>query len=255
MTRKKVTANVERKNFFVELDEFGGKQCWWKVMPAFKYRSEGDLVLYGDRFYLVDYKGETFLHTSRDKADDIFERLHEEYVHSTYEVNACGDAAIATRWNFIPFRANEKELAQGSGKRSLLGGDIVYFYHTEAEAILRTIPETKPVKEGLIQLHVCSTGVVRTLDTSDMPFSSHALWKLEAQESKLHFPVQCVAGKSHPIFPFFVPNYFFEARWNGEIVESVQRAAGLHQAKKSYRLKHIATEQYLALAPLVIWRL
>ena len=58
-------------------------------------------------------------------------KLHDSYVNMVHEVNASDEP---TRWNFIPYRTNQSNKNEVGSR--LLGGDTVYIYHTEVEALL-----------------------------------------------------------------------------------------------------------------------
>ena len=59
-------------------------------MPAFKYRSEGEHVLCTDSFFLLDYKGDAYLHTS-----EVSERASERALATSARRDRyCGPTVI-----------------------------------------------------------------------------------------------------------------------------------------------------------------
>ncbi len=55
-------AEIEKHCTAVELRSKGRPTCYWRVMPRFKYRREGERVAVGDQIMLVSVKGDQYLH-------------------------------------------------------------------------------------------------------------------------------------------------------------------------------------------------
>ena len=54
LTTSQAVAKCEKANFRVELDRVGDTGSWWQVLPAYKFRSEGDKVRWDDAIVLVN---------------------------------------------------------------------------------------------------------------------------------------------------------------------------------------------------------
>ena len=55
-------AEIEKHCTAVELRTKGRPTCYWRVMPRFKYRREGERVAVGDQIVLMSVKGDMYLH-------------------------------------------------------------------------------------------------------------------------------------------------------------------------------------------------
>ena len=70
-------ARHEKANFRAELDISGDPGSWWRVMPAYKFRSEGDKVRFGDAVILANWGGSALhLHVAEDEANSSECVLH-----------------------------------------------------------------------------------------------------------------------------------------------------------------------------------
>ena len=56
--QSRTLADVEKHCTAVNLRSKGRPTCYWKVMPRFKYRREGEKVVMGDMLLLVSVKGD-----------------------------------------------------------------------------------------------------------------------------------------------------------------------------------------------------
>lgn len=52
ITAKKICAEIDKSCNKVELLDHGSKYIYFKVLPRFKYRQEGEKILYGDQIVL-----------------------------------------------------------------------------------------------------------------------------------------------------------------------------------------------------------
>jgi len=61
---KKICAEIDKSCNKVELSDHGSKSIYFKVLPRYKYRQEGEKILYGDQIVLYNHKLSLYLHVS-----------------------------------------------------------------------------------------------------------------------------------------------------------------------------------------------
>ncbi len=101
-----------------------GAACFFRVLPRFKHRSEGQRVVVGDQCTLHSAKAGLSLHVSERAFDDGGEAL---------EVNASG--TLSTGLRLAPF----SDYHPRSGE-CVMGGDCLRLYHAEVEGPLTLDP-------------------------------------------------------------------------------------------------------------------
>lgn len=67
ITAKKGCADIDKSCNKVELDDRGSQGIYFKIMPRYKYRQEGEKVLFKDQIVLLNTKTNLHLHYSLDK--------------------------------------------------------------------------------------------------------------------------------------------------------------------------------------------
>ncbi len=127
ITVRKAMAKIESQCLKVDMDEFGDEGSWFRVEPAFKFRSLGNRVAHGDSIRLISVKFEQFLHVSMKSLP-----FTKGYIDGVNEVNA---SQTATQFQVIPFST-----LQESDTRDILCGQVTGIYHSEVNAFLMFDP-------------------------------------------------------------------------------------------------------------------
>lgn len=130
-------AVVENTNMCVELMEYNTKTCWFRIMPRYKVRAEGDIVREGDQISLESIKTPgSFIHASRKTFD---EDCLENGLH---EVNL---SVSQSGFSILRYSRPDETLAQIAASKGIAavtdedavpvrGGDVLRLFHREVEA-------------------------------------------------------------------------------------------------------------------------
>ena len=127
VTVRKAMAKIESQCLKVDMVEFGDEGSWFRVEPAFKFRSLGNRVAHGDSIRLISVKFEQFLHVSVKSIP-----FNKGYIETVHEVNG---SQTATQFQVIPFAT-----MQDSNDRNILCGQATSIYHSEINAFLMFDP-------------------------------------------------------------------------------------------------------------------
>eukprot|EP00359_Climacostomum_virens_P006183 CAMPEP_0204913810 /NCGR_PEP_ID=MMETSP1397-20131031/11670_1 /ASSEMBLY_ACC=CAM_ASM_000891 /TAXON_ID=49980 /ORGANISM="Climacostomum Climacostomum virens, Strain Stock W-24" /LENGTH=436 /DNA_ID=CAMNT_0052085137 /DNA_START=12 /DNA_END=1318 /DNA_ORIENTATION=+ len=134
---KAENADGDRSCSKLEISEFGGNGCYFKVESKYKFRRDGDRVAYGDNIFMHSVKLNLFLHYSETPIDQsryssfrpsTASSKYEKPTPSLFEVNLSNTQRT---WKFVPYSFYRSDTAF-----VLKGGDIVRLYHTEKEGYL-----------------------------------------------------------------------------------------------------------------------
>ena len=160
VTVKKTMAKFEPACLKVSMQEHGDEGSWFRVEPAFKFRSVGSRIPYGDSLRFASVKFEQSIHVSSSSLP--FRNL---YINSVHEVNASPAASYFQILAFAP-------IGDSSNVR---GGAAMAIYHSEMNAYLMYDP-VNPEK-GVFWRY-------KTRKVSGANQSSNALWILQVNEAK-----------------------------------------------------------------------
>ena len=127
VTVRKAMAKIESQCLKVDMVEFGDEGSWFRVEPAFKFRSLGNRVAHGDSIRLISVKFEHSLHVSMRSVP-----FNKGYIDCVHEVNG---SQAATQFQVIPF-ATIREASD----RNILCGQATSIYHSEINAFLMFDP-------------------------------------------------------------------------------------------------------------------
>jgi hypothetical protein len=137
------SADTDRSCYKLELSTAGGNGTYFKVTSKFKFRQEGDRVVYGDHLNLFSVKLGQYVHVSERIQDPtrVSEHLKggpseaiaefrpaDGTVVVRYEVNI---SMLRSPWLFVPYSRQAK-----NSNTRLEGGRVVRLYHTEREGYL-----------------------------------------------------------------------------------------------------------------------
>jgi len=118
---------------------------WWQVLPAYKFRSEGDKVRWDDAIVLVNaaaggHHTGHYLHIAESESPSGRggEGDTHPYVEMSFEVNV--SAAAMSRFRVQAYRSCERQVhslsvasAAPNSPELVLGGDVVYIFHKEGQ--------------------------------------------------------------------------------------------------------------------------
>jgi len=127
LTVSQAAAKLSNACIRVKLLEDGTEGSWFKVMPRFKMRSEGESVYIGDQLILASRKFDMYLHVS-----------------SSGDALDLDCSSTWGAWRTIPYAPFVRP-ADAVGY--LRAGDIVRFYHREAEGVITcefVLSDTQP---------------------------------------------------------------------------------------------------------------
>ena len=137
-----------RSNYFLELKETGRPdKCNFKIMPRYKYRTEGDKVMLGDYFVLYNESANLYMYISDNeiKKTEIhekpptyrpqvsFRRIPNSALHSKNTIEL--RQRNGSRMQVVPFwhSSDEKD-------RFIKGGDIIRIRHLGIDAHIQSMP-------------------------------------------------------------------------------------------------------------------
>jgi len=127
LTVSQAAAKLSNACIRVKLLDGGTEGSWFKVMPRFKMRSEGESVYIGDQLILASRKFDMYLHVS-----------------SSGDALDLDCSSTWGAWRTIPYAPFVRP-ADAIGY--LRAGDIVRFYHREAEGVITcefVLSDTQP---------------------------------------------------------------------------------------------------------------
>lgn len=157
-TTKRLQAELENANLKILLDRDGSKDCYYKILPRYKVRNEGEKIRIGDQIVLVNSKTQTFVH-----------RCDKPFPDTNYEVNG---GQYMTGWTVQQYASYNP-----NGDIVLNGGDTVRLFHKEVEGYLSSDITADPNKEGSsVYLKLVSS---KSKTTS----SSTTMWLIELENS------------------------------------------------------------------------
>lgn len=127
-------------------------RCDFRIMPRYKYRNEGDRVVYGDYFILQNVKTNFYLHIENTPLSKqeipiqrpdyrpkvAFRRPMPGRLYTRYPVDA---KVKKNRWQALPFHHAHDD--QRTSNSFLKGGDIVRIRHTELNGYITADGDTK----------------------------------------------------------------------------------------------------------------
>jgi hypothetical protein len=160
VTVKKTMAKFEPACLKVSMQEHGDEGSWFRVEPAFKFRSVGSRIPYGDSLRFASVKFEQSIHVSSSSLP--FRNL---YITSVHEVNASPAASYFQILAFAPI----------GDISNVRGGAAMAIYHSEMNAYLMYDP-VNPEK-GVFWRY-------KTRKVSGASQSSNALWILQVNKAK-----------------------------------------------------------------------
>eukprot|EP00049_Salpingoeca_infusionum_P011225 m.193039 g.193039 ORF g.193039 m.193039 type:complete len:2533 (-) comp14875_c0_seq1:808-8406(-) len=126
-----LTSRTEASNMRVDLHPFGAKSAWFRVLPRYKVRSEGDPVRMNDQIVLesIMTSGQ-YLHTS------LGSHPESEPDAKEFEVNVSVQPSSFTIFEHRDHTENSQVMIQGQAFAPVHGGSLVQFYHKEIGAYL-----------------------------------------------------------------------------------------------------------------------
>ena len=192
-------AKFEKDCLKISLDTSGDEGSWFRLEPAFKFRTIGSRIAYGDAVRLASVKFEQYIHVSPKSLP--FRNL---YISGVYEINASGSASHFQLLAFCTRMESE----------NVQGGYAIAIWHTEINAYLVFDP-VNPAK-GVFWRH-------KKRKPSGSRQGCNALWVIQADT----------------------------AESGGEDVlaeKGVETLASENPKKKGYRLEHVCSGRYLAMA-------
>ena len=142
------------------MDTHGDEGSWFRVEPAFKFRSLGSRIPYGDSVRFVSVKFDQSIHASAKSLP--FRNL---YINGVHEINA---SPTASHFQIIAFATTPES-------PNVQGGAAIAIYHSEINAHLMFDP-VNPQK-GVFWRH-------STKKSSGSRQSSNALWIIEAESAE-----------------------------------------------------------------------
>ncbi|EGD81749.1 hypothetical protein PTSG_02461 [Salpingoeca rosetta] len=119
-----VTSAVEPSNMRIELDPAVSSYSWFRIMPRYKVRAEGERVRMGDQIVLESVKtGGQFMHTSAAILPE-----DKNIVPGCHDMSA---SVSPTALTVYPHMAHRDPEAKG-----VRGGDFIQLFHKEISAYL-----------------------------------------------------------------------------------------------------------------------
>jgi hypothetical protein len=183
---KAENADGDRTCSKLDISEVGGIGCYFKVAAKFKFRQEGDKVVYGDHVFLASVRLDMFLHATEKPIDQTRYSAFRPSTAQTsldsapnlYEANLSQNAKS---WRFTPYGFYKSD----SGY-FLKGGDIVRLYHTEKEGFMAS-EGTDFTQDGLAEVYIRHFADEEDIEA----FCCGSLFIIEIAESQVLKGSQC----------------------------------------------------------------
>eukprot|EP00347_Sterkiella_histriomuscorum_P021853 403332539 len=149
ITAKKMCADVDKSCNKVELSDHGSSSIYFKVMPRYKYRQEGEKILYNDQVVLQNQKLNLYLHITEQllhpekplelpkvgeegqtqiTPHDNDSRAPANQYCPTYELNI---STQLSRFQIQPFANFDQQ-----DKQTIRGGCVIKLQHSELQGYL-----------------------------------------------------------------------------------------------------------------------
>jgi len=158
---KRDRAETEVSALKISLDKDGSKNCWFKIMPKFKVRFEGEAVRKGDQVVFIHVKSGQFVHLS--------EKAFEHDAHS-HEINLFSSQSGWNIHRYAPYIPETEKFVSG--------GDVLRIFHQEAEGFVKAnITPLYDRKE--YQIFIKTKG--KKTGRSDETKSSNTMWQIETR--------------------------------------------------------------------------
>ena len=142
------------------MDETGDEGSWFKMEPAFKFRTLGSRIPYGDSVKFFSVKFEQCIHVS-----PLSLPFRNLYINGVHEINASPTASYFQMTAF----------ATTGESPNVRGGEAVAIFHSEINAYLMFDPVVP--QKGVFWRH-------KQKKSSGGRQSSNALWIIEAEKAE-----------------------------------------------------------------------
>ena len=193
-------------------------QQLFRILPKYKIREVGERVRMEDQIVIESVVSGLYMHaTSITTSLTSLWKSHQESVMESRGVTPAvqhfvdfqGREQKGAAWQMAPYETDkDRDTKNTSGDQLVMAGSAVVVYHREAEGFLLCDWQVQDAEHAYIDHHKIQKA---TFNVLDLPYSSNALWILEAEQSK-------------------------------------KGGAVMYQRhRKYYRLKHMATGLYLTL--------
>eukprot|EP00754_Rhynchopus_humris_P013326 Rhum_TRINITY_DN14321_c2_g1::Rhum_TRINITY_DN14321_c2_g1_i1::g.81371::m.81371 len=191
----------------------------FRIMPKYKIREVGERVRLEDQIVLENVASSLYMHaTSVTTSLTNLWKSHQEEVMESKGVQPLVQHLVdfqnreqkGAAWQMEPYETDkDREVKQSSsGDQAVMAGSAIVVYHREAEGFLLCDWQVQDAEHTFLDHHKIQKA---TFNVLDLPYSSNALWVLEAENAKK----------------------------GGAVM--------YHRHRKHYRLKHMATGLYLTL--------
>ncbi|GMH52463.1 hypothetical protein TrRE_jg12234, partial [Triparma retinervis] len=216
------TAETERENLVVMLNEAGSNLSWLTVMPRLKIDQEGDIVRNAsDVYFKVSERNNEFLHCS-EKTIENSDNKHKE-VNCSLE---------KTPWKLIIF-----DHASADDETDIRCNDVVFLMDPEAKAYLRF---PAPVS-----------------NTGETDFFSAGKRRQSVHDAHKSGDETVSTGSSRPRDAFMEP-FFDISEVDSNCMWLVEKKNPTHGGKlmyddEQYRFRHVNSRLYLAVEPKSKW--
>jgi len=124
---------------FLELRDAGRpEKCDFKILPRYKYRAEGEKIIFGDYFFLYNESTKSNVHISPSVINKIEEQKNDSSYRPKVKFRRTPSSVLysknvmemklhsSSRLQLIPFKHAEQDNC-----RFICGGDIIRIKHTE----------------------------------------------------------------------------------------------------------------------------
>lgn len=166
------TSWTETSHLRVDLSETIERRSFFRMMPRFKLRTEGDPVRVNDQIVIESLESsEQYLHTSSTPLGDLHPRTKSHEVNLSVKKSAF----------VVHLHASVKDLESAN---SLQGGSIIQLHHKEMSAFLAAEGGFKSNPTIGVHLRIRAPDASRPSRTQP-PTSAVSYWQVEIDESPL----------------------------------------------------------------------